>query len=927
MLRITMCKSADSAKKYYCEKHHAEGRTTQQDYYSEHDAFIGRWGGKAAASLGLTGNIEKKDFASICDNFNPVTGKRLTARTDKDRSIGYDFTFNAFKSISIAYALGDDAEKKIILEAFNQSVRDAMTEIESGMQTRVRVKGKDENRLTGNIAYGEFTHFSTRPVDGVADPHLHSHLFVFNITRDSTEDKWKAGQFRQINQDAPYYEAIFHSKLAHNLQTAGYAIERTKNGFELQGVGKDTIEKFSRRTQEIEAFAEEHHITDAKQKAQIGANTRASKNTHLSAEAQEHDWRSRLNEAEAATIKSLRQRAKQTAVAGALNAQNGLQFALHHHLERRSVVSDKEILASAIKSSVGNATPEQVQRAFDRDSNILAATEKLRTFITTKEALAEEKRLIRSCIESQNIFRPINKEYEPQNATLNEQQRAAVRHALNSTDAITLINGKAGTGKTTLMREVQDGIIAAGKRIYAFAPSSEASRGVQRSEGFENAETVARLIQDKRMHDALKGQIIWVDEAGMLSNRDMNEILAIAKAQNARVILSGDTAQHTAVQRGDALRIIEENTTIRPVTVDKIQRQKNAGYKEAVSLLSSGKTAKGFAKLEQIGAIHEIEDSAARIDAISEDYYRSAYGGQKVPIRGVLVVAPTHAEGDQVTLKIRQKLKEHHAIGQNEREFGVLKSRQFTEAEKQRGENYHDNDFIVFHQHGKGIKAGTRLRVLHTDGSALQAEDKNGNLYTVPLETAKKFSVYEPQQVSVSEGDKIRITANGKDSEGKHLFNGSTFRIERFDEQGRICLSNGSTLPADFGHFNLGYVSTSHASQGKTEDKVIISQSSATFRASSTEQFYVSVSRGRQAVSIYTDDKEQLKQAVSHSGERTSATELMATRQQQAEEINRQHFFQRWQEKAAETYNHFKAKYHSYAGLQTETRTEQDYAR
>ena len=87
------------------------------------------------------------------------------------------------------------------------------------------------------------------------------------------------------------------------------------------------------------------------------------------------------------------------------------------------------------------------------------------------------------------------------------------------------------------------------------------------------------------------------------------------------------------------------------------------------------------------------------------------------------------------------------------------------------------------------------------------------------------------------------------------------------------------------------------------------------------EQFYVSVSRGREAVSIYTDDKEHLKQAVSQSAERTSATELMAKRQEQSQEINRISRFRQWQEKAVQSYDHLTAKFRN-DGFQAATRTE-----
>ena len=915
-----MNKSASGAKKYYCEAYYKEGHSAQLHYYSEKDQAIGRWGGKSAQMLGLTGDIAKEDFAKLCDNIHPLTGKTLTGRNDKDRTVGYDFTFNASKSISLAYVFASEQDKKTILHAFQNSVRETMQEIETGMQARVRGNGKNENRLTSNIAYGEFTHFTTRPIDGVPDPHLHSHCFVFNATYDTQEKKFKAGQFQQLKQDAPYYEAVFHSKLAGKLKDLGYGTERTENSFELKGVEKSTIEKFSRRTKEIEDYATEHNITDEKEKSEIGARTREAKRVEVTAEGQEADWLNRVTPAELAALRNLKNYTSDTDAGSKNNpALNALQFSLGHHLERKSVASDKEILATAIKSSVGDTTPKQVRAEFDKDTNILLAQENLRTFITTKEALQEEKQLIANTSGARNIFRPLNEAYQSQNPQLNDEQRAAVAHALSSTDGIAIITGKAGTGKTTLMKEVQKGITESGKAIYAFAPSSEASRGVQRSEGFKNADTVAKLIQDKNLQAELYGQVIWIDEAGMLSNRDMNKVFDIAKAQSARIILSGDTKQHGSVQRGDALRIVEQHGGIKPVTVSKIVRQKNEAYKDAVQMLSKGGIEKGFKKLEKIGAIQEIADSKERINAIADEYYQSAFKGRNEP-KEVLVIAPTHAEGELVTGSIRGKLKDKNILASDDRAFKILKNLQFTEAEKQNPESYSPGQVILFHKNMTGIKEGSRLEIASVKGNDLFARDSKGLNYNIPLVAADKFSVHEVKEIGITKGDKLRITGNGKATDGKHLFNGTTYHVEGFDRQGNIKLSNGSSIAKDYGQFNLGYVMTSHSSQGKTADKVIISQSSSTFRASSMEQFYVSVSRGKQAVSIYTDDKESLKHAVSQSSQRTSATELTAMRQAQVAEINRVSLFRKGQQKAAETYYHLQSKIRNH-GLQTTTRT------
>ena len=913
MLRITMNRSAAGAKKYYSEEYYSEGNHSHADYYSEKEQVIGRWGGLAAERLGLKDDIQKKAFSSLCDNINPETGKILTGRNDIDRRVGYDFTFNSSKSVSLAYAFASEAEKKEILTAFRTSVKDTMTEIEAGMQARVRDNGKWENRETGNIVYGEFVHFTTRPIDGVPDPHLHSHCFIFNATYDKVDKKWKAGEFGQIKQDAPYYEAVFHSKLAQNLENLGYRAERTRNGFELVGVDKKTIEAFSRRTKEIEDYSKEHNITDEKQKAQIGAKTREAKRAELSPEQHEAHWKNRISSEELSKVSDLKRNSADFTPKHVNEnaAKEAVQYSLDHHLERKSVASEKEILATAIRSSIGTVTPEQVKKAFDDNSSILTSTKNLRTFITTKEALKEEKLLINNCFEAKGKFRPLNEGYQITNELLNDQQIAAVKHALSSSDGIIIIAGKAGTGKTTLMKEVQKGIMEAEKRIYSFAPSSEASRGVQRSEGFRNAETVAKLIQDKNLQAELKRQVIWVDEAGMLSNKDMNMILAIAKEQKARLILSGDTKQHNSVQRGDALRIMQKHGGIKPITVSKILRQKNVGYNEAVKLLADGAVDKGFKKLEAIGSIYEIAESKDRVKAIAEDYYSSAYVSDKQHAKNVLVIAPTHAEGDVVTKHIRQKLKDKEIVGSEDREFNILKNLQFTEAEKQVPENYKQGCFIVFHQNIKGVRAGSRLEVMGHEGNNLLARDAKGIPFDIGVEHAKNFSIYEPKNIEIAKGDKIRVTGNGRAKDGKHLFNGTTFYVHGFDKQGNIKLSNGSTITNEFKHFNLGYVMTSHSSQGKTEDKVIISQSSATFRASSMEQFYVSVSRGKHAVSIYTDDKESLKQAVNQTVERTSATELLSKNDKAktaAFEQSRLSAMKRMRERTVETYNLIKAK-------------------
>lgn len=909
MLRITVNKSAEGAKKYYTEHGYSEGRSLD-DYYTGKNQFIGTWGGKGAEKLGLTGDINKSDFSAMCDNVDPSTGEKLTLQNKSDRRVGYDFTFDAGKSVSLAYAFGNDDEKQQILDAFRESVKETMSEMETGMQTRVRSNKQNENRETANLAYGEFIHFTTRPIDGIPDPQLHAHCFAFNATFDEQEDRWKAGQFGQIKQDADYYQASFHSGFANRLKEAGYSIEKTKNGFEISGIERATIEKFSNRSKEINELAEKENIIDNKRKSDLGAKTRKSKNLERQPDEIKADWKNRLTETELENFKNLK--AAPADEKKKENAVDALSYSLNHYLERKSVATEKEILTLAIKQSTGNITPAEIKKAYYMDENIIKVKDNGQVFLTTKEALQEENNLITNAQDFKGRFKPINEKHQIHNDTLTDEQRNAVHQALTTSDGISIIAGKAGTGKTTLMKEIQEGINASGKQIFAFAPSAEASRVVQRKEGFENAETIARLLQSKDLQQQVKDGVIWIDEAGMVSNKQMNRIIDLAKYQNARIILTGDTYQHNSVERGDALRVLQEQAGYRPVMINKIQRQKDEQYKEAVQHLSKADTDKGFRKLDKSGSIHEIADHRDRLKAIAEDYYNSAHKS-KSRQNEVLVLSPTHAEGEKLTEQIRTKLKEKKIVQSDEREFRIFRNLQMTAAEKKKSENYQPGNWLLFHQNIKNIRAGSKYEITGVDKDGVTLKDGAGNIHSVKMDNSDAYNVFEARAVKLAKGDKIRITGNGKAEEGVHLFNGTMYQVENFDKKGNIRLSNGSTLSKDYGTFNLGYVITSHASLGKTVDKVIISQSSMSFRASSKEQFYVSVSRGRRGVAIYTDDKDELLQAVSKSSVRMAATELVGSsginaRTKTAVNINRQNIFNRLRDKAIETAELIKSK-------------------
>jgi thymidine kinase len=176
--------------------------------------------------------------------------------------------------------------------------------------------------------------------------------------------------------------------------------------------------------------------------------------------------------------------------------------------------------------------------------------------------------------------------------------------------------GPAGAGKTELMAEAVTAIESfSSKRVMVLAPSSP-SVEVLRAQGFVNADPLQQFLMNRDLQKAAIGQVLWVDEAGFLSVRQMLDLEEFAVEHDCRLVITGDTKQHHSVQWGDALRILERSGVIAQATLTKIHRQRIPGLRAAIEDLSKGRTAEGFDKLDKFGAIQEIADDAGRLAAM-----------------------------------------------------------------------------------------------------------------------------------------------------------------------------------------------------------------------------------------------------------------------------------------------------------------------
>lgn len=908
MLRITASKAnADQVKKYFNHPN------SQEAYYSEGQDFNGIWGGKGAARLGLSGSLQDKAFARLCDNFHPLTGEQLTQRMKSNRRVGYDVNFHVPKSVSLAYFYSKDER---VLHALRQAANDTLEDMERMAGARVRKGGvEDSDRRTGELVWAEFVHMTSRPVGRIPDPHLHVHCYVFNATYDKAEGQWKALQFGDVMDDADGFQKAFLARLATNLKHLGLEIENNDVAFEIAGVSRDLIKKFSRRTEAINAEAARRGITDAKEKDKLGALTRERKIDDVPLSELEEIWWERLAPNEQRALESIKATLERTAEVEAPRERpsrllgtkraildsrgravsrnratwpmlqkrasgpveptehdfRAVEFAVEHLFERTSMVREKQLVAEAFKSwSYGLATIEGVEKVI-RDWPFLRAVQGNTVLLTTQEVLNEEERTIAKCKGGRGQFPQINPSWKIKDKRLNKGQREAVSHVLASTDFVVGISGKAGTGKTTLLHEAKKGIEAGGNQLWVFAPTAEAARDTLRNEGFSQAETVALLLCSEKLQEKAAGAVWWVDEAGLLSSRTMDKLLTLAEKLDSRVILVGDTGQHQPVERGQGFRLLEEFGGMSVAIVSEVLRQKGE-YKAAVELISAHDYTAGFTALEKMGAIKEITNQSDREKELAKDYV--ALGGPKARIQ---VVCPTHQEGGCVTQAIRDALKESGSLHGGS-DWLVHRNLSWTDAEKRDARHYRKGLVVQVNLPTKGYAVGEQLEVVSVSNGQVLGKYGCGEFKQIPLSHPDNFNVYDPKTIEVCEGDKIRITANGRSADRHPLYNGSCYTVRKITRDGEIVLNNGWRLGKDFTHFDYGYVTTSHVAQSKTVDYVLVVQSARlSAGATDSNQFYVSISRGQRGVRVYTDNLELLRENAARLKARTLAVEVLQT--------------------------------------------------
>lgn len=853
------------------------------DYYRQDDRTLGQWQGAGAERLGLTGVVARDDFLKLCQNRNPTTGERLTQRHKTTRTedgqelanrrIFFDFTFSPPKSVSVLALVANDRR---IIEAHDQAVIAALAELEQFAATRVHQAGQITDRITGNVVAATFRHDTSRALD----PHLHTHCILFNATHDPMENRWKAMDNFEMLRAQKYVENVYYHELAKALKGCGYEIENHARGdFQVLGVSAALCDRFSKRHQEIDTRADEllalkPHLADGNVKdlrENIAHKERPQKVKGITGDELRRLWGEQLSLAEKTDLQGLTLiRGSAVKKASPNVTKRALNWAEDHLFNRHSVVAEHDLWRHALEHARGENFAVTTLKAASQERNYLRNDDRPGK-VTTRETLAREYEIISLAFHGINRFWLLAPDYVPP-PKLAPDQKQAVEHILKSRNFVTLFRGGAGTGKSFALRAVNEGLTQAGHSVVVVAPQRQQVLDLAKA-GFAVTQTVSELLTRQRMPPKA---VVLVDEAGQIGAKQTLELLKLVQSHGGRVILSGDTRQHGAIEASDALRAIEKYSGIVPAELKEIRRQNPKlgntpgqqswikEYRTSIEEAQSGDIAASFDRLDRLGAVIECQD---QVEHLAAHFLELAAQNQSS-----VVVSQTWDEIQRLNETIRAGLQVRGLIGKEDTVVTVCERRDLTPAQKRDKRFYGDDAVLVFHRKTGGIRRGAIGKLWEIADTHLLVEAE-GHIRAVSFDQLEHFHVCRPKELKLAPGDRLQLKANSETGTGRKLANGELVTVKTVSTDGRIRLADGRILEPYHREFVRGYAVTSYASQGKTVDYVLFSDS-AVKAATNDQQWYVTTSRGRKGIRIFTRERFQLRESIVRSGKRTLALEL-----------------------------------------------------
>jgi ATP-dependent exoDNAse (exonuclease V) alpha subunit len=450
---------------------------------------------------------------------------------------------------------------------------------------------------------------------------------------------------------------------------------------------------------------------------------------------------------------------------------------------------------------------------------------------------------------------------------------------------VSAIEGFAGTTKTTTVGAVRDFAEARGWTVRGFGPTSGSVNAL--ADAGIDSRTIAKTLASPL--PGKTGRELWIiDESSLLASRAVNSLLKLARDRGVeRLVFVGDQRQHLAIEAGRPLRqFLDDNLVVARLTT--IRRQREPELRRVVELAASEHIPEAVDLLIEQKRVTAIPDMAKRYQRIAADYL----SGQEAGLR-TLVVSPANDERKAINQAIREELIAHRHVAKDGQEHRILIPRDMTPAQLQNARSYHEGDVLYFRRGSKrqGIPKAAYLTVsavsieqlflekVARDGT-LTLHAENGRRFEFDPSTIKGIQVYTEENRTIAVGDRLQWR---EPDNKRRIANGQYGTITRLDQRDiEVQFDTGRKLSmplSDARKVDLGYASTSHASQGATFDRAVLNiDSSRSPELVNDRSWYVGISRARLDVRVYTDDLEHMRRAVSRTQKKELALDVVTQR-------------------------------------------------
>ena len=890
----------------------------EEGYYAKNDPRQRRasfWHGAAARALGLPKHVSPRRFESILHGYVPGTDIRLGTARDGEHQHrpGFDLTLSAPKTVSLEALLHGDRR---VLGAHDAAVKATLDWLEKDLlQTRSYdpvTKQRPRVAANGLVAAG-FRHLTSRD----QDPQLHTHCILANMTRNRAGE-WRSVEPTEIRRNVRLIGAVYRQDLARRLLALGFRIESTMiggvPGFEIAGYGRAFVDAFSSRRREILAWLDEHGLPWSAALTQQAALITRKKKTDKDIDELRAEWKARVERLGLSRDRSIakpglgrKARATQKAARKAgrpyvrtaeelrpeppgLSAREVVWRAVEHLAERASVVRETDIRALALGHAPGRHELGDIDAAVTglvADGHLVEAQVRGGRSFATREALGLERAIMAHRRKSLGASQPVAEEERVSErlaeTMLTEGQKEAVRTILLSHDGIVAVQGAAGAGKTTMLKEALG--LLGGRRAVLLAPSAAAAR-VLREETGSRARTLqwfltrhgdlgdaARVARDRREHE---GSVLVLDEASMVSTAEMELLLRIAERfRIARLVLVGDRRQLRAVSAGEPFRALQE-AGVATAEMEEVLRQRDPALKAAVEHLKEGRAREALQGLEHVHEVpqQELGAEAARIWLALDPGERER----------TAILAPTHFIRAEIHRVLRDGLAREGVLHGRELELERYVNRHLTAAQRADLRNHEPGDIVLFHSRVAPLRVekGDACRVARREGELVFLEHPTGRtLHIRPGDNwvRYRFGLYETARIRIRAGDRIRWTMN---DERRGLVNGGEAVVREIGPRRvKFDLRDGRTLSLarsdpQLRHLDHAWSTTVHAAQGMTRDAAIGVLDTGHGALTGQAGLYVEASRARDRFVLVTNDRERLEEVLeANDGSRMTALEAV----------------------------------------------------